>query len=203
MTGSLLGELFIGFLEGDQDRKKIPDLSLLVTALGRLKQGLEGRGEHSSPLAGFLGLGMEDLEQEGYFLTENDQYLLFLVTPRKDGYSQAAQSLKLLREIVARVLAGFPDVKAGVTGPLALEADEMESAMADIALATWLSLAGQLLLLIIFLRSLRRTLVEGLVLLVGLSWTFAVAALVVGHLNLLSIVFAPLMLGITIDYGIH
>ncbi|MGQ9689132.1 MAG: efflux RND transporter permease subunit [Desulfobaccales bacterium] len=202
-TGSLLGELFVGFLERDQDGPRIPDLSLLNTTLRQLKQGLEGRQDFTSPLAGLLFQGMADLDQEGYFLTENDKYLLFLVTPRKDGFTQASQSLKLLREIVARVLAAFPGVKAGVTGPLALEADEMSSAMADISLATWLSLASQMLLLILFLRSLRRTLVEGLVLVVGLSWTFAMAALVVGHLNLLSIVFAPLMLGITIDYGIH
>jgi hopanoid biosynthesis associated RND transporter like protein HpnN len=90
-----------------------------------------------------------------------------------------------------------------VTGPDALEADEMASSMKDITLATWLSLAGQLGLLILFLRSLRRTLVEGVVLVLGLCWTFGLVTLVVGHLNLLSLIFAPLVLGLTIDYGIH
>jgi hopanoid biosynthesis associated RND transporter like protein HpnN len=90
-----------------------------------------------------------------------------------------------------------------VTGPDALEADEMSSSMKDVTLATWLSLAGQLGLLILFLRSLRRTLVEGLVLVLGLCWTFGLVTLVVGHLNLLSLIFAPLMLGLTVDYGIH
>jgi uncharacterized protein len=202
-TGSLLGELFVGFLEEDQDRQKVPDLTLLLATLRQLKQSLAGNQAFTSPLAGFFPEGMADLDQEGYFLTENDKYLLFLVTPRKDGFTQAAQSVQLLRDIVARVKADFPGVQAGVTGYMALEADEMESAMGDIALATWLSLASQMLLLILFFRSLRRTLVQGLVLVVGLCWTFAMATLVVGHLNLLSIVFAPLMLGITIDYGIH
>ena len=44
---------------------------------------------------------------------------------------------------------------------------------------------------------------EGLVLVIGLCWTFGMVTLVVGHLNLLSLIFAPLMLGLTIDYGIH
>ena len=44
---------------------------------------------------------------------------------------------------------------------------------------------------------------EGLVLVLGLCWTFGLVTLVVGHLNLLSLIFAPLMLGLTIDYGIH
>jgi hypothetical protein len=75
--------------------------------------------------------------------------------------------------------------------------------MKDIALATWLSLVGQLVLLVIFLRSLRRPLVEVLSLLVGLCWVFGMVTLVVGHLNLLSVIFVPLMLGLAIDYGIH
>lgn len=203
-TGTLLGELFTGFLQEDQEKEKVPDLTLLNATLRQLQQSLEGASQaYTSPLAAIFPQGLEDLSQEGYFLTENDKYLLFLVTPRKDTFTQASHSVSLLREIVARVKQDFPGLEAGVTGPLALEADEMNSAMADIALATWLSLASQLLLLILFFRSLRRTLVQGLVLVVGLCWTFAVATLVVGHLNLLSVVFAPLMLGITIDYGIH
>lgn len=203
LTGNMLGELFTGFLKEDQEKEKIPDLTLLNATLRELKQGLEGRQPYASPLAALFPQGLENLGQEGYFLTANDKYLLFLVTPRKDNFTQASHSVRLLREIVARVKAQYPGLEAGVTGPLALEADEMGSAMADIALATWLSLASQMLLLILFFRSLKRTLVEGLVLVVGLCWTFAVATLTVGHLNLLSIVFAPLMLGITIDYGIH
>jgi hopanoid biosynthesis associated RND transporter like protein HpnN len=203
LTGSMLGELFVGFLQDNQHQKKIPDLSLLTASLRELQQGLEGKKTYTSPLSGFFLKGMEDVDHEGYFLTENDRYLLFLVTPRKDGFSQASHSVQLLRDIVARVEHQFPGLKAGVTGPMALEADEMGSATKDIALATWLSLAGQLFLLIMFFRSVRRTLIEGLVLIVGLCWTFGVATLVVGHLNLLSIVFAPLMLGITIDFGVH
>jgi len=203
-TGAMLGELFTGFLKEDQEKEKIPDLTLLIGTLRQLQQSLEGSPQpFTSPLAAFFPKGLEDLSQEGYFLTENDKYLLFLVTPRKDTFTRGSHSVSLLREIVAEVKKGFPGLEAGVTGPLALEADEMGSAMADIALATWLSLATQMLLLILFLRSLRRTLVQGLVLVVGLCWTYALVTLTIGHLNLLSIIFAPLMLGLTIDYGIH
>jgi uncharacterized protein len=202
LTGTLMGELFVGFLEEDQEEERIPDLSLLLATLRELDRGLEGK-PYSSPLAGFFLEGLGDLEQEGYFLTANDKYLLFLVTPRKDTFTQASHSVQLLRDIVARVKSDFPGLEAGVTGPLALEADEMGSAMGDIALATWLSLASQMLLLILFFRSLKRALMQAFVLIVGLCWTFTVVTALVGHLNLLSIVFAPLMLGLTIDYGIH
>jgi hopanoid biosynthesis associated RND transporter like protein HpnN len=60
-----------------------------------------------------------------------------------------------------------------------------------------------MLLITLFCRSLKRALVQGLVLFLGLCWTFGVATLVVGHLNILSIVFGPLLLGIAVDFGIH
>ncbi|MFW6122942.1 MAG: MMPL family transporter [Thermodesulfobacteriota bacterium] len=202
LTGALVEELFVGFLDKDQEEDKIPDLSLLNATLRELDRGLAGQ-PYSSPLTGFFIEGLGDLEQEGYFLTANDKYLLFLVTPRKEDFTHAVHSVQLLRDIVDRVKSDFPELEAGVTGPLALEADEMGSAMEDIALATWLSLASQMLLLILFFRSLKRALMQAFVLIVGLCWTFALVTAVVGHLNLLSIVFAPLVLGLTIDYGIH
>jgi hypothetical protein len=203
ITRSMIGHLFTEFLEEGEAEEKLPDLSFLNATLRQLQQRLEGDGTYVSPLKSFFPGELADLSQEGYLFTENDKYLLFLITPEEDGYATSSRTLALLRQIVGQVKAGFPHLKAGVTGPVALEADEMSGAMKDIALATWLSLMGQMLLLIIFLRSLKRPLLECVVLVTGLCLTFGVATLVVGHLNLLSMVFAPLMLGLTIDYGIH
>jgi len=199
---AMIGELFTGFL-AEKEKPELPDLSLLNTSLRGLSASLEGRQSQESLFSSFFPKELNDLEGAGYFFTENDKFLLFLVTPKGDGYASRGQDLALLRKVVDQVKARYPGLEAGVTGPDALEADEMSSAMKDITLATWLSLAGQLGLLLLFLRSLRRTLVEGLVLVLGMCWTFGLVTLVVGHLNLLSLIFAPLMLGLTIDYGIH
>ncbi|MDO9532097.1 MAG: MMPL family transporter [Deltaproteobacteria bacterium] len=199
---AMIGEVFTGFL-ADQAKPELPDLSLLNTSLRGLSASLEGNQPQASLFSSFFPKELNDLEGAGYFFTENDKFLLFLVTPKGDGYASRSQDLALLRKVVDQVKARYPGLEAGVTGPDALEADEMSSSMKDITLATWLSLAGQLGLLILFFRSLRRTLVEGLVLVLGLCWTFGLVTLVVGHLNLLSLIFAPLMLGLTIDYGIH
>jgi hopanoid biosynthesis associated RND transporter like protein HpnN len=199
---SMIGELFTGFLT-EKDKQKLPDLSLLNASLQGLSLSLEGKQPQNSLFSSFFPKELSDLEGAGYFFTENDKFLLFLVTPKGDGYASRSKDLALLRKTVHRVQTRYPGLQAGVTGPDALEADEMSSSMKDITLATWLSLAGQMGLMILFLRSLRRTLVEGLVLILGLCWTFALVTLIVGHLNLLSLIFAPLMLGLTIDYGIH
>jgi hypothetical protein len=199
---AMIGELFTGFL-ADEGKRELPDLSLLNTSLRGLAASLEGRKSQESLFSGFFPKELNDLEGAGYFFTDNDKFLLFLVTPKGDGYASRSQDLALLRQTVDQVKARYPGLEAGVTGPDALEADEMSSSMKDITLATWLSLLGQMGLLILFFRSLRRTLVEGVVLVLGLCWTFGLVTLVVGHLNLLSLIFAPLVLGLTIDYGIH
>ena len=199
---AMIGHVFTGFLE-EGKKEALPDVSLLNATLRQLELSLEGNHPYQSPFEAFFPGGISDLSEEGYFFTENDRFLMFLVTPRPGDYTTSAANLKLLREVVGRVQARFPGIKAGVTGPDALEADEMSSAMRDIALATWLSLAGQFGLLVIFLRGLRRPLVEILSLVIGLCWTFGMVTLTVGHLNLLSVIFAPLMLGLGIDYGIH
>jgi hopanoid biosynthesis associated RND transporter like protein HpnN len=202
ITRSMIGHLFTGFLE-EKDKEKLPDLSLLNASLQQLSRSLENKGSYSSPFNAFFPRGLGDLSEEGYFFTKNDKYLLFLITPRPGDYTASQRSLNLLRKVIVPLRLQFPEVQAGVTGPEALEDDEMAYAQTDIILATWLSLVGQFLLLIVFFRSLKRSLVEVVVLLIGLCWTFGLTTLVVGHLNILSMIFAPLMLGIAIDFGIH
>jgi hypothetical protein len=105
--------------------------------------------------------------------------------------------------VVDRVQAGFPGLQAGVTGQKALNTDEMGVALSDMEIATLLSLVSLTVLLIAFWRNLRRPFQGMAELILALSWTLGFTTLAIGHLNVLSVVFAPLMLGIGIDYGIH
>ncbi|MDD5642406.1 MAG: MMPL family transporter, partial [Syntrophales bacterium] len=203
LTRTMLGHLFTGFLLEEQEKEKIPDLGLLHASLKQMEISLAEGSSFTSPLKSIIPGEMSDLSHAGYFFTENDKYLLLLVTSRQEDYTATSEDVKLLRQVLDHVKVRFPGIRAGVTGPGALEADEMSEAMADIELASTVSLIGQMLLMILFFRSLKRTLVQGAVLVIGLCWTFGIAALVVGHLNLLSIVFGPLLLGITVDFGIH
>jgi hopanoid biosynthesis associated RND transporter like protein HpnN len=203
ITRAMIGELFTSFLEEDKEKEPIPDLSLLNGTLEQLNRYLAGETSYVSPLNRIFPGDFGDFAQEGYFFTDNKKYLLFLVTTQEDGYITSANALELLREIVDRVKTRFPGIKVGVTGPAALSDDEMTGAMADINLASWLSLFAQTIIMIIFFWSIKRPLVQGLVLLLGLCWALGAATLAVGSLNILSIVFAPLLLGITVDFGIH
>jgi uncharacterized protein len=203
ITRSLIGELFTSWLDEKKEEEPIPDLSLLNATLKQLDLRLAGEKSYTSPLQSIFPGDFGDFGQEGYFFTENKKYLLFLVSTQLDGFTSSASDLAFLREQVDKVKPRFPDLKVGVTGPAALADDEMTGAMADINLASWLSLFAQTLIMIIFFWSLKRPLVQGVILVMGLCWTLGLATLVVGQLNILSIVFAPLMLGIGVDFGIH
>jgi hopanoid biosynthesis associated RND transporter like protein HpnN len=202
ITEATLANIFTGFLEV-KEKQALPNVTLLNASLNQLARGLTSQQPYVSPFNTYFPSGITDLSQQGYFFTPNDKFLVFMVTQKPGGFAQSAGNLELLRQTVAQLQARFPGLEAGVTGADALNVDQMRGSLKDITLATWISLVGQFALLVLFLRSVRRPLIEVFSLIIGLCWVFGMVTLVVGHLNLLSVIFAPLMLGLAIDYGIH
>ena len=200
MAGHMVGELFTGFLNGDDKAGKASpmDLGFVTGVLREMKKGIEGSSAFASPWHSLFNLANED--EEGYFWTEGKKYLLIFVEPGKKNEGQALTSL---RKALTSLKTDFPDINAGVTGQKALDEDEKELAFKDIGLATSLSLIGLAALLIIFWRGIRRPLLALAVLVIALCVTFGLTTLFIGHLNLLSVTFAPMLLGLGIDYAIH
>jgi len=208
MTSKMVGELFTGFLKEKStgDGKEPRDLDLLIQVLREMKQWLDGKDSPISPWESFFTKKSSSLtSEEGYFWTENKRYLLLLITPKKigKGFTRGQESLNALRSTIARVQADFLGIQVGVTGPSALDEDEMGVALKDMSLATFFSLVGLTILLVLFWHGFRRPLLEIAQLLVALSLTFGLTTFFIGHLNILSVSFAPMLLGLGIDYGVH
>lgn len=208
MASSMVEELFTGFLKEEKQSqgKKPVDLSFLIRILDQINGWMDGQQRFTSPWdAFFTNTEWGNESEEGYFWTDNKRYLLIFVTPQKEAnsFTNAQKSLKNLRKTISRVQADFPDITAGVTGQEALNEDEMDLAFQDMTVATLISLLSLAILLILFWRGVRRPFLEILELVIALSWTFGFTTLFIGHLNILSITFAPLLLGLGIDYGIH
>ena len=200
MAGRMVGELFTGFLNTDDEAGKPSpmDLKFLIEILRQMKRGIEGSSAFTSPWLSLFNLTNED--GQGYFWTEGKKYLLIFVEP---GKRDEGQALTTLRETMASLKTDFRDVNAGVTGQKALDEDEKGLAFKDIGLATSLSLIGLAALLIIFWRGVRRAILTVAVLVIALCLTFGLTTLFIGHLNLLSVTFTPMLLGLGIDYAIH
>ncbi len=203
MARKMIGELFTGFLEEGTEKKGKPfDLTFLINLLQDMLGWMNGNTEYISPWASLFSKKFE--EEEGYFWTENKKYLLVFVTPKEgEGFISAWHSLHALRNTISKLKSSFPGIQVGVTGPEALNMDEMYIALRDMTIATIISMLGLVLLLCLFWRGIRRPLLEMTELTVALAITTGITTLTIGHLNILSVTFAPLLLGLGIDYGIH
>ncbi len=212
MASRMVGELFTGFLDEKTTSKKSGtdsepmDLEFLIKVLDGFSKYLTGTPKYVSPWSSFFKSGAWDLEKEGYLWEGKKKLLIAAVMPSKisGDVSRTQGSLVRLRRYIDELKAsGFGDVKAGVTGQEALNDDEMNTAMEDMTKATWVSMLGVLLIMVLFLRGFRHPLIILTSLAVGLCWTFGWTALFIGHLNILSIVFAPMLCGLGVDYAIH
>ena len=120
-------------------------------------------------------------------------------------------SLAPMAEAVAAVEAAADDLgltaakgyRLRLTGePLMLQ-DELVSVSTGIGLVGLIS--GVLVTIVLFagLRSWRLAVPILATLFAGLAWTAGFAALAVGELNIISVAFAVLFIGLSVDFGIH
>ncbi|WP_193367384.1 MMPL family transporter [Pelagibius marinus] len=90
-----------------------------------------------------------------------------------------------------------------LTGEALMLQDELASVRSGIGVVGLIS--GVLVAIVLFagLRSWRLVLPILVTLVAGLAWTAGFAALAVGELNLISVAFAVLFIGLSVDFGIH
>ena len=100
---------------------------------------------------------------------------------------------------------GFADagIRARVTGDLALKAEEFASVERQARVAGLVSFLLVSTLLWLALGSWRLILASIATLVLGFGWTIGFAALAVGHMNLISVTFIVLFIGLGIDFCIH
>ncbi len=128
-----------------------------------------------------------------------------LLKPKLDFSSMmpAEKSLTAVQAIVENAGQTFPDTRIRLTGEVVLEHEELESVRHSAQLASLFSLILVCIALLLGFRSLKLTVVTLIVLLMGLILTAGFATLDIGHLNLISIAFSVLYIGIGVDYAIQ
>jgi len=131
---------------------------------------------------------------------------IIVIQPALD-FSSLTPATKAMSELrrLATDLRLTPDngVTVRLTGSAAMEHEELKSVEDGIGLAGVLSLTLVIGLLVIGLRSTRLVVATLATLVVGLIWTAAFAILALGAFNLISVAFAVLFIGLSVDFGIH
>ncbi len=142
-----------------------------------------------------------DAEQQIYVTFANGRIYLVTAQAPKDELNGAA--VERLSELVEEVKTQVPGLNVGLTGEPVLEHDEMVQSQKDTTVASIASLVICALIFIYGYQQTGRPIKATICLIVGLGYTLAFATLVIGHLNILTITFVPILIGLAIDYGVH
>lgn len=121
-----------------------------------------------------------------------------------DSILPAGRALEAIRAIARRLeLDAEHGVQVRITGNPALSYEEIIGLAWDIGAAGIFCFALVCGVLYAALRSVRLVVAAVVTLLAGLIWTAAFAAVGVGHLNMVSIAFSVLFIGLGVDFAIH
>ncbi len=142
----------------------------------------------------------------GGVVKARDARKFLLVQPVLDfsALSPGAKATEEVRRIIREEgLTPAHGVDIRLTGSVALNDEEFASVAEGMELAVFLSFVLVLTLLGLALRSFRLIVPILLTLVVGLIATTAFAMATIGSLNLISVAFAVMFLGIAVDFGIQ
>jgi uncharacterized protein len=184
--------------ENESMVKAIPILERIVN---QATASLQRSGTPPSPGIYALFDPGEEAEQNIYITFAKGR--IYLATARARTEDLNGPAVERLRDLVAQTRREVPGLNVGVTGEPVLEHDEMEQSQKDSILASVVSFMLCALIFIYGYQETGRPLKAVLCLLVGLGYTLAFTTLTVGHLNILTITFVPILIGLAIDFGVH
>ena len=190
----VLGEAAEGIELGEVDP------GLLVRPLGMIADTVEGRlgGQPARLSWRDLMTGLPD--------RPTDRRQIIELKPRVDyeSFAPAHKAVKAVRAAAAALsLDPAHGVKLRITGGAAMDEDELKSVEQGVGLASAVSLVLVTVLVFLGLRSPRLVFATLATLLLSLVWTAAFAALAIGYLNLISVAFAVLFIGLAVDFSIQ
>lgn len=136
----------------------------------------------------------------------DDTRRIILLKPRLDfdAFQPAHRAVGRVRDLAGELgLSDTSGVRVRLTGPVALQHEELSSVRKGATVAGLLALIMVSIILLVALRSWQLIVASVVTLIVGLIGTAAFAAAAVGDLNLISVAFAVLYIGLGIDFAIH
>ncbi|MGR9107428.1 MAG: MMPL family transporter [Gammaproteobacteria bacterium] len=203
---------FLGRLSRDNTLDEL--LNLLNQALEQQSGGISGR---LNQIFGELSASVEAaLEGREYSVSWQRQLLggepifnqslgFILVRPHFDysDFIPARHSFESIRSIAREFEKRNAGVRIRLTGEVALEHEELQSLSQGTEIAGSVSFVLVTIALLCGLRSVKLAGATLFCLVTGLVLSAGFATLAVGHLNLISISFAVLYIGLGVDYAIH
>jgi predicted RND superfamily exporter protein len=187
--------------ENAETTAMIKALPALERIIAQASDSLRRQGAPPTPGINALFGGGEEAESQIYITFAKGRIYLVTTRARTDALNEKA--VPRLRELVAETQLEVPGLNVGVTGEPILELDEMAQSTSDTEKATILALVLVALIFVFGYHETGRPIKATIALIVGLGYTMAFTTAVIGHLNILTVTFAPILVGIAIDFGVH
>jgi hopanoid biosynthesis associated RND transporter like protein HpnN len=184
--------------ETDSLIKSIPALERVVDLA---TDSIKRSGTPPSPGLTALFGGGNEAQEEQYITFAHGR--IYLVNARNVRDDQSAEGVVRLRQLVKETYDEVPGVNVGITGEPVLEYDEMQQSQHDSVMATIISLVLCAIIFIVSYGETGRPLKATAALIIGLGYTMGFTTLTIGHLNILTVTFLPILIGLAIDFGVH
>jgi len=205
-------------------RREMEGLSATDTTAGaeqqRLLEGVEqffrwshqSLSEPNARRSGSVGLASMlaggGLDPQGYLFTGDGRLLTAYAgvagDPSEENYY--GNVLSVARQELQTALERVPDsvhIEAGLTGRPAIKQEESQTTQKDFTRGTLLAFLAVTLLFIWGFRNVSRPALAVLCLGFSIGITFLVTWLTLGHLNMIAMVFAIILVALGIDFAIH
>ncbi|MGH8455774.1 MAG: MMPL family transporter [Stenotrophobium sp.] len=206
----MLAQPFLGALGRD------PSVHGLFTLLDRAVGNDAAQGFDLAPALGKIADGVNATANGRFYQLSWQQLMSAPVPDANRRFIQVAAHMDFSKLLPAAApMAGVHElirtlhldaahgVHARVTGTVALEHEELQTVVKGMGLALAAAMIMAVVLLYLALRSLRLMAATVITLVFGLLATAAFAAAAIGHLNMISVAFGVLYVGLGLDYGLY
>lgn len=140
-----------------------------------------------------------------YFISQDKHTILVIVKPTFPvmDVDKCTASTDSIKTILNQAMPNFPGIKAGLTGTVPLARDEMVYGTNDMKGSSLIAILLVVILFIVTFRMWSSPLLAGLNLIIAIILTAGLGSIFVGRLNIMTSMFAVILIGLGIDYSIH
>lgn len=190
---SLLGQVV------DQEKIEFGDNKKIIQLFSSLGETFTHVGQgNNQPMS------WQDLMLEKTATTQKSQFILLQPVVDYRVKHPAKQAINIIRETTRELhLQEEYGVSINITGKPVIGYEDLRSVRTDIGIASLVSLILVGIILYLGFGSFRLVFAGLSTLITGLIWTIGFAILLVGRLNMISITFVVLFIGLGIDYSIQ
>jgi hypothetical protein len=190
----------------------LPTITLIVNQMSNITAPHNDAGLLSPWAGAFFSDEMireanEQMQWQGYHVFEAGQIFVTLIHPRERTTEQTRphhhETIEKIRRIIREVRPLFPDVTINLTGEPVLDHDETAVSKRDARRATLVTMLLCGLLFIFGFREWLRPLLALACIALTVIISLGAATLWPGHLNIITVTFAVMIIGLGIDLTIQ